>query len=66
MIGRSYPGHPSKIWSLQSSNRRAHLPESNRTLRDGSWADAVPGTSCQATIMLSLWDEIHSPRRGFD
>jgi hypothetical protein len=20
-----------------------------------------PGTSCQATIMLSLWDEIHSP-----
>ena len=27
--------------------------------------DAFPGTSCQATIMLSLWDEIHSPRRGF-
>jgi hypothetical protein len=28
--------------------------------------DAFPGTSCQATIMLSLWDEIHSPRRRFD
>jgi hypothetical protein len=39
--------------------------------------EAFPGTSCQArheqaiarrmaTIMLSLWDEIHSPRRGFD
>jgi hypothetical protein len=23
--------------------------------------DAFPGTSCLATIMLSLWDEIHSP-----
>jgi hypothetical protein len=22
--------------------------------------------SCRATIMLSLWDTIHSPRRGFD
>ena len=21
-----------------------------------------PGTSCQATVMLSLWDDIHSPR----
>jgi hypothetical protein len=28
--------------------------------------DALPGTSCQATIMLSLWDERFSPRRGFD
>jgi hypothetical protein len=27
---------------------------------------AFPGTSCQATIMLSLWDGIHSPRRCFD
>src|ERR1700722_15701172 len=26
----------------------------------------APGTPCLATIMLSLWDKIHSPRRGFD
>ncbi len=26
--------------------------------------DDFPGTSCQATIMLSLWDVIHSQRRG--
>jgi hypothetical protein len=30
-----------------------------RTVLSGG---AFPGTSCQATIMLSLWDEIHSPR----
>jgi hypothetical protein len=28
--------------------------------------DDFPGTSCQATIMLSLWDVTHSQRRGFD
>jgi hypothetical protein len=28
--------------------------------------DAFPGTSCQATIILSLGDEIHYQRRGFD
>jgi hypothetical protein len=28
--------------------------------------DTFPGTSCLATIMLSLWDNIHSSRRGFD
>jgi hypothetical protein len=39
---------------------------SYRTLRDGSLGGRCPGTSCQATIMLSLWDGIHSPRRGFD
>src|ERR1700722_12469855 len=27
--------------------------------------DAFPGTSCLATIMLSLRDKIHSNRRGF-
>ena len=25
----------------------------------------LPGTARQATIMLSLWDEIHSLRRAF-
>jgi hypothetical protein len=30
------------------------------------WVGAFPGTSCQATIMLSLRDEIHAPRRGFN
>jgi energy-coupling factor transporter ATP-binding protein EcfA2 len=30
-----------------------------------SFGGRFPGTSCLATIILSLWDEIHSPRRGF-
>ena len=37
-------------------NRCAHLRESHRTLRDGVWGGAVPGTSCQATIAPSLRD----------
>jgi len=32
---------------------------------DGAIFLMTPGTSCPATIMLSLWDKIHSPRRGF-
>src|ERR1700722_1711065 len=38
--------------------RRAHLRESNRTLRDGSFlgGGAIPGTSYQATIASSLRD----------
>jgi hypothetical protein len=31
---------------------------SYRTLRDGSFKDALPGTSCQATIGLSLRDRL--------
>jgi hypothetical protein len=34
---------------------------SYRTLRDGSFEDAFPGTSCLATISLSLYDKSHSP-----
>src|SRR5580704_14034671 len=45
-----------EISSLQSSYRCAHLHESYRTLRDGFWGGAVPGTSCQATIAPSLRD----------
>src|ERR1700674_747207 len=45
-----------EISSLQSSYRCAHLHESHRTLRDGFWGGAVPGTSCQATIAPSLRD----------
>ena len=46
-----------EISSLQSSNRCAHLHESHRTLRDGSFGAALsPGTSCQATIAPSLRD----------
>jgi hypothetical protein len=46
-------------WKLRhsQSNRCAPLPESDRTLRDGSLGGRLPGTSCQATIMLSLRDE---------
>jgi hypothetical protein len=33
---------------------------------DGAIFFMIPGTSCLATIMLSLWDKIQSPRRGFD
>ena len=28
--------------------------------------DAFPGTSCLATVMLSLWDKMQTSRRGFD
>src|SRR5580704_14789952 len=45
-----------EISSLQSSYRCSHLHESHRTLRDGFWGGAVPGTSCQATIAPSLRD----------
>jgi hypothetical protein len=37
----------------------------NRPARRGYFPHP-PGTSCLAIIMLSLWGEIHSPRRGFD
>ena len=33
---------------------------------DGTIFLTTPGTSCLATIMLSLWDKIQSPCRGFD
>jgi hypothetical protein len=33
---------------------------------DGAIFLMTPGTSCLATIMLSLWDKIHSRCRGFD
>ena len=45
--------------SLQASNRCAHLPESeNHTVPYGTalLGGAVPGTSCQATIVPSLRD----------
>src|ERR1700742_377535 len=35
-----------------------------RTLRDGSLGCDRPGTSCQATIVLSLRDKDHSPAGG--
>ena len=37
----------------------------NHTVPYGTalWATLSPGTSCQATIMLSLWDEIDSAPR---
>jgi hypothetical protein len=42
----------------------ADLPDSYRTLRDGSLGGAVPGTSCQATIAHSLRDKSHSSIEG--
>jgi hypothetical protein len=39
-----------------SVSRRISCARSYRTLRDGSFEDAFPGTSCQATIGLSLRD----------
>ena len=39
-----------------SDKRRCAATDSNRTLRDGFIAPLVPGTSCQATIKLSLRD----------
>ncbi len=37
--------------------RDALSARSHRTLRDGSFGGRFPGTSCQATIGLSLQDE---------
>ena len=37
---------------------------SYRTLRDGSFEDAFPGTSCQATIGVSLRDGLAEKRHG--
>src|ERR1700692_2110356 len=46
-----------RISSLQSSNRCAHLHESDRNPTGRLfWGGAVPGTSCQATIAPSLRD----------
>ena len=39
-----------------SDKDRCAATNSNRTLRDGFIAPLVPGTSCQATIKLSLRD----------
>src|SRR6476646_6437455 len=36
---------------------------SYRTLRDGSFEDALPGTSCQATIGVSLRDRLADDSR---
>ena len=38
-----------------AANRCAHLCESHRSLRHGSFRAAIPGTSCPATIASSLW-----------
>jgi hypothetical protein len=59
MIGRSQSQRhfSSKFHHSNHPNRRAHLHESHRTLRDGSFGVALsPGTSCQATIAPSLRD----------
>src|SRR3984957_16233692 len=45
------------------------LASKPRSVQSSRWDGTIfllpPGTSCLATIMLSLWDKIHSPRRGF-
>jgi hypothetical protein len=47
---------------LQSPNPSAsHWQESDRALRDGSLGWRFPGTSCQATIALSLRGKSNSP-----
>jgi hypothetical protein len=38
----------------------------NRPGWDGAIFLMTPDISCLATIMLSLWDKMHSPRRAFD
>jgi hypothetical protein len=38
-------------WDVWDSYARSY-----RALWDGSLGGRFPGTSCQATIMLSLWD----------
>ena len=44
---------------------RISCARSYRTLRDGSSTDAFPGTSCQATIVLSLRDRFQTFATGF-
>jgi hypothetical protein len=51
---------------LQSPYRSAHTCK-NQTVPYGRlfWGGDPPGTSCQATIALSLWDKSHSPMGRF-
>jgi hypothetical protein len=52
-------------WKWAPFRIGAHnLHESYRTLRDGSLGWRYPGTSCLATISLSLRDKSHSPIEG--
>src|ERR1700692_357090 len=46
--------HPGRTFSCAESE--VSCARSYRTLRDGSFEDAFPGTSCQATIGASLRD----------
>ena len=56
-----------------SSQARKCLGSDAESPRPGGTVEVIissrdlgtPGTSCLATIMLSLWDKRHSPRRGF-
>jgi hypothetical protein len=48
--------HPIEQQLEQHRTPGLAAPESYRTLRDGSFEDAFPGTSCQATIGVSLRD----------
>jgi hypothetical protein len=47
------------LWS-----RRDRLPDHTVPYGTVLSTDTFPGTSCLATIMLSLWDKIHSADRG--
>jgi hypothetical protein len=63
MIGRSqFQRYVS--WKCEPCRIGAHTC-TNHPVPYGTalWVGAVPGTSCLATIMLSLWDKT---RRGFD
>ena len=61
MHGRRLRPCPSPCYPAACGISRAR---SSRTLRDGSFGGRFPGTSCLATISLSLWDKSHSPIEG--
>jgi hypothetical protein len=52
------------VFEIRHSNHRigAHIC-TNHTVPSGTalWGGLIPGTSCQATISLSLRDKSHSP-----
>jgi hypothetical protein len=53
---------PMGEWLL---SRRDRLIVARHAVPGGAIFPMTPGTSCLATIMLSLWDKIHSPRGSY-
>src|ERR1700692_2506664 len=57
--GQADSSHARSAWVATHGQSRPRSVQSSRW--DGAIFLMTPGTSCLATIMLCLWDKIHSP-----